>query len=269
MAKDWFIYASDATYYDNLQNNSPSISIGPNGPWSVLSSGQEMRGRIFAHPGHRKNSGRGEGVISIWPLPTTPLALLIRDVARSAGGGTQVLDEMVSEPGFASLISSFSHLKSGEWHGDMAHTIDLISQDLTGVGSHRSCPDERARLLAKRLRQRDLQPLPLLEHAKAIGLSAERLRHLFAEAYGLRVTQYIAWLKLHAAIRFMAMSKDIPTVANVAAASGFADAAHLSNMARRMFATSPSETQASSFQFVLVKEPNEAATDASNDLQLA
>lgn len=73
--------------------------------------------------------------------------------------------------------------------------------------------------------------------ARAVGLSASRLQHIFAEEVGVPFRQYRRWLRLRRAIREVVDGANFTTAAH---AAGFADQAHFSNDFRRTFGAPPS-----------------------------
>lgn len=75
------------------------------------------------------------------------------------------------------------------------------------------------------------------DQARTLGVSASRLRHLFAEQIGMSFRRYTLWLRLNAAIDEVLHGASITTAAH---AAGFADSAHLSRTFRRMFGIVPS-----------------------------
>jgi len=73
--------------------------------------------------------------------------------------------------------------------------------------------------------------------ALSVGLSAGRLRHLFAEEIGMSFRRYILWLRVYAVLDELLEGASLTTAAH---AAGFADSAHLSRTFRRMFGIVPS-----------------------------
>ena len=77
----------------------------------------------------------------------------------------------------------------------------------------------------------------LNELAARVGLSYFRLSHLFADNMGITLRTYQQWRKLRKAI---SLSKHNYSLAELAAASGFADAAHFSRAFTQLHAAPPS-----------------------------
>lgn len=78
---------------------------------------------------------------------------------------------------------------------------------------------------------------PLKDLAGAIGLSYDRMSHLFAEVVGLPLRSYLLWLKIHAAALLRGSGL---TLTEIADAAGFNDSAHLCNTWQQAFGKSPS-----------------------------
>lgn len=78
---------------------------------------------------------------------------------------------------------------------------------------------------------------PLTELAARVGLSYFRLSHLFVDNMGVTLRNYQQWRKLRKAIT---LSKHGYSLAELAAASGFSDAAHFSRAFTQLHAAPPS-----------------------------
>lgn len=77
----------------------------------------------------------------------------------------------------------------------------------------------------------------LAEVAAAVGLSAERCRHLFRDAMGLPLRRYRLWRRV---LEGAQQCMDGATGTTSAYASGFADSAHFSRTFRQTFGLTPS-----------------------------
>lgn len=74
--------------------------------------------------------------------------------------------------------------------------------------------------------------------AASAGISRGRLSHLFRAEVGIGLRPYVLWLRIHRAGAVLARGASITEAAHHA---GFADAAHLSRVFRRMFGLRPSD----------------------------
>lgn len=81
------------------------------------------------------------------------------------------------------------------------------------------------------------EPLTLEEVADSVGLSAGRFRHLFVEETGIPFRAYLLWTRLNRALE---LGFGGTSWTDAAHATSFADSAHLSRTARRMYGIAPS-----------------------------
>jgi AraC-like DNA-binding protein len=79
-------------------------------------------------------------------------------------------------------------------------------------------------------------PVRLQEMATRVGLSESRLGHLVREHLGISFRRFVLWSRLTAATAELARGA---TVTAAAHAAGFADAAHLTRVFRRMLGVAP------------------------------
>jgi len=86
--------------------------------------------------------------------------------------------------------------------------------------------------------------LPLASLAAAVGLSADRLSHLFAETVGTPLRSYIVWHRYLLALQKLSGPGNL---ARLASDCGFADAAHMTRTFLFFFGISPSLAVRSGF----------------------
>jgi len=87
----------------------------------------------------------------------------------------------------------------------------------------------------------DASPTTLAATARAIGLSAPRLRAVARRELGVPLARWLLWRKLARAAQAIAAGASL---AIAAAEAGFADQAHLTRTMRRMFGVTPSTATA-------------------------
>lgn len=75
-------------------------------------------------------------------------------------------------------------------------------------------------------------PVSLSTGARAVGLSSERFRHLFAEKMGLPFRRYVLWRRLRLAAIDLTAGGDVSSAAH---AAGFADEAHFARTFKAAF----------------------------------
>ena len=74
--------------------------------------------------------------------------------------------------------------------------------------------------------------ISMADVAREIGLSIDRMSHLFVEQTGLPFRTYLLWLRMRKAVEAYAQGASLTTAAHNA---GFSDSAHFSRTFRRMF----------------------------------
>tara|TARA_B100001105_G_C22399040_1_gene448359 strand:- start:3179 stop:3955 length:777 start_codon:yes stop_codon:yes gene_type:complete len=79
-------------------------------------------------------------------------------------------------------------------------------------------------------------PMRVEDAADAVGLSASRFMHWFAEVSGLPFRAYVRWLRLQRALRTLAGGSTLTEAAHMA---GFADSAHLTRTFVATFGVRP------------------------------
>ncbi|WP_166348415.1 helix-turn-helix transcriptional regulator [Phytoactinopolyspora limicola] len=80
-------------------------------------------------------------------------------------------------------------------------------------------------------------PVRLADVGAEVGLSASRLRHLFAGQVGLPFRRYVLWLRLQRAADEVLGGASLTEAAH---AAGFADSSHLTKVTHRTFGLPPS-----------------------------
>lgn len=85
--------------------------------------------------------------------------------------------------------------------------------------------------------QRLDEPMRLTEVAEAVGLSPDRLGHLFADKLGLSFPVYVRWQRIRWAMVRVQLGA---TLTDAAHAAGFTDSAHLTRVVHEMFGVAPS-----------------------------
>lgn len=82
------------------------------------------------------------------------------------------------------------------------------------------------------------RPVSVADAAQMVGLSRDRMSHLFVEETGLPFRTYMLWLRLSRAVADYAGGASLTQAAHEA---GFADSAHFSRTFRRMFGVAAAE----------------------------
>lgn len=129
------------------------------------------------------------------------------------------------------LTTAFS--KSRRDDRELADLGRRVIERLSG-GVTATEPDARVREIVAWAHAKLDHPIGLADAAKLVGLSKQRLRHLFVEHTGLPFRTYLLWLRLMRGLEEFARGASLTDAAHDA---GFADSAHFSRTFRRMFGT--------------------------------
>ncbi len=115
-----------------------------------------------------------------------------------------------------------------------SESIDLALQDLVRFSKTRARRQIDARVVrvVGGFHEQFLDPMPVAELARTVGLSSSRLQHLFAREVGVPLRRYRTWQRLRAAIREVASGS---SYTNAAHRAGFYDQSHFSREFRRTF----------------------------------
>ncbi len=120
--------------------------------------------------------------------------------------------------------------------------VRMLLEKTAGYVERPHRKDERVERLVRLLKDHITDDMPenvsVDEAARHVGLSADRLMHLFKEEMGLPIRRYVLWLKLRRAVMVMRTEKIRMTEA--AHAAGFSDSAHMSRTFKEMFGIPPS-----------------------------
>lgn len=112
-----------------------------------------------------------------------------------------------------------------------------LARALSGYRPLRIPMDMRTLHLARKIKEE----LPLVsttaELAQQVGLSPDRLTHLFSENLGLSIKSYILWARMRRSVELIGRQESL---SNIALEVGFSDSAHLARTFRQFFGLPPS-----------------------------
>ncbi len=118
-----------------------------------------------------------------------------------------------------------------------ATASQLVASIRGGDPTSRRRHDRRVDHVIRAIRQDVARPVTTAAFASMLGVSVSRFTHVFSESVGMPFRSYILWLRLQAALDSLVTRRSLTRAAHDA---GFADAAHLSRIFRRMFGIAPS-----------------------------
>jgi len=169
-------------------------------------------------------------LISVLVHPNHPEFSRFRTIVRP---GYMELDRET----FAHLDDSLRAAAAGTL--PLQRSAELLDQTIAAVvcrlpNSKR--PDPRVERVIELLRENPNRTLSDL--AETVGLSCNRMSHLFADVVGLPWRSYVLWQKVLTAALMLTSGRRLTEIAMTA---GFADSAHLSNTWQQAFGASPSQ----------------------------
>lgn len=97
--------------------------------------------------------------------------------------------------------------------------------------------DLRVLHVAQRLKVELPLTLTVEALAEGVGLSPDRLTHLFSQQLGLPIRSYLLWAKMRRAAALLSSGQPLTDIAH---AVGFADSAHLTRTFKGFFGLTPS-----------------------------
>lgn len=164
--------------------------------------------------------------------PDSQVFQFFADDSRNAG--VRALDR----DDFLPLFDRFRAARAGKLN--CSETYQLANDLLLSLANFELPPrqwDERIpRVLEIIKNTADLSEVSVYSLADAIGVSDNRLMHLFKAHMGLPLRRYLLWLRVR---RVAMMIKDGVNITEAAHAAGFSDAAHLSRTFKEMFGVPP------------------------------
>ncbi len=178
----------------------------------------------------------------IFQAPGKTIAHLFCDPESAIGRGISARFEMNSimgmatadiEPHGSALRSAYNNQASEE---ELEH---LALETLFALSGHLpvAAIDPRISQATAFMATRLADPLTLEDVARHVGLSPGRFRHLFVAETGIAFRSHLLWTRLNRALELGFSGMPWTEVAH---ATNFADSAHLSRTARRMYGIAPS-----------------------------
>ena len=175
-------------------------------------------------------------VVLLYLDPQTSRVRSLLGRRASASGRTF---ERCVDGGKRLLVAAPTSLPSSWGEADAATERLLDALGAPGTPPEPLHPGVRSSLAVLPSLLDDDSPRPTLAMlARHAGVSKSRLSHVFSAQVGIPLRPYVLWLRLQRAAAALAAGESVTSAAH---AAGFADAAHLTRVFRRMFGLVPSD----------------------------
>jgi AraC-like DNA-binding protein len=122
--------------------------------------------------------------------------------------------------------------------------IEALVQAVGGKPRLNGIPDQRITDLLTHIQTALPRKVPLPDLARTVGLSADRLSHLFVDTVGTPLRTYIVWQRYKLALAQISQSAALTPLAYEC---GFSDAAHMTRVFVHFFGMAPSVVVRSGF----------------------
>jgi AraC family transcriptional regulator len=178
----------------------------------------------------RESFGENAAPVHLWhedgthdPLINNLASALVREML-AADDGTRLFTESLASVLSVHLIRNY------------AEGMPAAPQPATGLS--------RAVSAAVRfIREHYAEQISLGDIAAAAGMSSFHLTRVFKKIMGMSPHQYLVELRVHSARALVSSGGDRPSLAEVAAAVGFADQSHLTRQFKRILGTTPKKVR--------------------------
>jgi AraC family transcriptional regulator len=204
------------------------VQFGRNGPWTACAAAV-----IPSQATHTIDVFDCEWTAVLFIEPETAEG---RALATRLDGKLELLD--------ADAVAVCASRLERAWRIEQsAEAVKAVCRQLIGELSQtspREPSDPRILAAVEAIRAKGEQAVSLGEVAQAAHLSPSRFRHLFVEQTGMPLRTYVLWRRL---LHVWELLMQGETLSGAAHAAGFADSAHLSRTARKMFGLPPSLLQ--------------------------
>ena len=153
--------------------------------------------------------------------------------SRLCGGASVILDPIC----FSELSQLSGLFEGGESARAAASSIDAVLEAVSWPSSKSTRLDDRVAAVLSYVHASLPERPPIATLAKLVGLSEDRLSHLFAATVGAPLRSYIVWSRYRLAMQQISRNEGLTDLANKC---GFSDAAHMTRTFVEFFGFSPS-----------------------------
>lgn len=233
---DRFLYITPGMVSDVTQRHTVTLLIALSDAGFMLgdSNGQSQRyqAALIARQVPRSLDASNTSLLSLNFDPQS-----YEHHALTAFMGSQTVRSVILKPG---AIEPEDMLRIGSGTLEKASLFRLTTELPQAINGYRPIKmpmDMRALHVARKIKKELPLTSTVAELAEEVGLSADRLSHLFSDKLGIPIKSYILWARMRRAVDLIA--RGVPLSA-VAYDVGFSDSAHLTRTIRHFFGLTPS-----------------------------
>ena len=233
---DRFLYATPSVASGATSRYAAAILIATRGKPFAIDTGNPEGGRfeavLLAPSLERTLDATDCGLISLNLDPESYEYHALQGLFRTRSVVPLAIDN------FSSFRSRFGDLFSGNLSCGLAFL--LFTEVVATIADYRPSNvhvDLRVLHVARRLKAELPEMVSVADLAANVGLSADRLTHLFTEEFGLSIRRYALWAKMRRAAVLLGKEKSLTEVAQQV---GFSDSSHLSRTFQQFFGLAPS-----------------------------
>lgn len=235
MFDDRIAWSSISFHGGRTQRPACALLLGVEQPLRLTTAQKVWRSRaLLVGPDvARSLSADGAGFYSLTLDPAHPANRYLRDEVLA---GREVLD-LRSRCGPELLARGRAAIAGHAGCAESLHASEwMLGHFFPGLAAATAI-EPRVAQVAAWLR-RHVPPRARMADLSAVcGLSPGRLTHLFTQELGVSIRSYLRWAKMCRAIELLGQRQ---SVTEVAAAIGFADAAHFTRVLRSYYSAAPS-----------------------------
>lgn len=232
---DRFLYITPGMKSEVTQRHTVTLLVALDAPGFVLGNGEGQQQRyqaaLVARHTPRSLDASETRLLS---LNFDPQSYEYHALSRFLGDST--VRSVILEPG-ALTDEAIMDIGCGRLHP--AHLFRLTNElprALIGYQPVAINLDMRAIHVAQRVKKELPLTSSVAELASDVGLSADRLSHLFSDKLGISIKSYLLWSRMRRAVDLISKGESLVTVAHDA---GFSDSAHLTRTIKQFFGFTP------------------------------
>ncbi len=233
---DRFLYITPGMKSEATQRHTVTLLIALDGPGFVLGTAdgrqQRYQAALVAKQTLRTLDSSEGALLSVNFDPQS-----YEFHALSAFLGARSVRSVILEPGAIDTDSMFRIGAGSLDKADMFRLMTCLPRAISGYRPVALNMDMRAIHVAQKIKKELPLTCSVAELGAEVGLSADRLSHLFSDKLGISIKSYILWARMRRAVELIAAGESLVVVAHDV---GFSDSAHLTRTIRNFFGFPPS-----------------------------